>query len=403
MPPCEWMQQIDSWVSEANSKIGLRAPAPLFPESPYRFATNASHVTPGLIRASSRASGDPNPLWNDAAYGATSPWGTNIAPPVFEAALSECGSVPQPPPVPGMVAMQGGVLRRYFEPFRPGDVIRSEDIWHGIEEKTRPEKPYRLFINQSERVYINQYDRMVVSARCRIAMIFPKVPGEDVAAALGFAQRARRRFSEEELEQVRANYRRVLCGDARRGAEPRYWEDVNIGDVVPELLFGPYDMSDAVTFAGAIGVTSAGALKWREIEPAMALFPRDPETGAPRHLVDVHFEEWIAQTRGLRHSMAFGTQLEQIMCQAVSNWMSDSGFICEADMKIHSALLFGEISRTTGRVTGKRRDGDRCLVDLQLASETWGAVPYCKGNFIVELSSRAGQSPAARLLAASEP
>lgn len=48
-------------------------------------------------------------------------------------------------------------------------------------------------------------------------------------------------------------YERELAGETRRGGRTLYWEEVNVGEEIPSMLKGPYDVSDAVSFADAIG------------------------------------------------------------------------------------------------------------------------------------------------------
>lgn len=340
--------------------------------------------------------GDTNPLWTDPEYGASTAWGSPIGQPVLEACLSEGSSIPQLPQQPGWQVMNGGCQRRCQETFRPGDVIRGEDVWHGFEEKIRPGRRNRLFIARSERRYINQYDRVVVT-RLGGAVISVWPPESGEPAGRNLAARRRRRYTADELAAVRADYERECSGEARRGARPRFWEDVEVGQPVIGGLKGPYDISDAVAFAGAVSACSAFATKWREptgVDQALV----DPETGAPHHVIDWHFEDRIAQQRGVPYALAFGTQMEMMLLHAVTNWMSDEGFITFVDLQTRSVLLMGEISCTTGKVIDKRRDGRCHLIELEMVSQTLDGVPYMTGKVVVDLPSRDGYSPAARRL-----
>lgn len=389
-----WTKQVDAYVADQNALIGQAAPAPLFPDGPLAFPLMRTHITEDLLRTCARAAGDPNPLWSDDAYGAGSVWGTTIGPPVLEACLAESSSMPSPPPISGWHPMQGGGQRRYYEPFMPGDVIRAEDTWLGFEEKTKPGRPYRLFIEKCERRYINQSDRVVASLLGRVAVTASPPDASDVPRGPDFSRRRRRRYSTEELAAVRDDYRAELSGAARRGAQPRWWEDVAVGDTITGGLKGPYDISDAVAFAGALGLCSAFASKWPEMEPIIDIAPHDPDTGAPHHMIDWHFDDRFAQMRGVPYAPAFGTQLEMMLLHAVTNWMGDDGFITFVDIQIATMLMTGEISRSTGIVTGKRRDADRHVVDLEMTSSTLDNLSYAKGRVTVDLPSHDGYSPA---------
>ncbi|MEU9737466.1 MaoC family dehydratase N-terminal domain-containing protein [Streptomyces sp. NPDC048002] len=390
-----WNEQVDAYVAELNARVGLTGAAPLFTGSPMAFPMVRTHITPDLFSLWARTTGDTNPLWSDAGYAAASPWGGVIAPPVVEACLAESASQPAPAAIPGWLLLQGGSLRRYDEPFRPGDVIRGEDVWHGVEEKTRPGRPYRLFIQRAERRYINQADRVVASLISRIAVTaVPPAEDGEVPGGPDLAGRGPRRYSAEEQAQIRLGYEQELSGRARRGAEPRFWEEVEVGEKLPEQLKGPYDISDAVAAAGAMGICPAFAPKWEEIAPVADVTSVDPDTGAPHHGVDWHFDASLSRTRGFPAPPAFGTQLEGMLTHAVTNWMSDHGFLTECDFQLHSPLLQGEVSRTTGTVVGKRRDGERHLVDVEVRGETLDRHPYAKARITVDLPARDGYSPA---------
>jgi hypothetical protein len=54
--------------------------------------------------------------------------------------------------------------------------------------------------------------------------------------------------------------------------------------------------------------------------------------------------------------------------------------------------MHGEISETTGRVTGKRVKEGRHLVELSQVSRTIDGVVYGKGTILVQLPSRDGNA-----------
>ncbi len=392
-----WTDQLDAYIAKLNAGIGQSGPAPLFTDGPYSFPLLRTDITDDLLRLHARAVGDANPLWNDPGYAAASPWRSLIGPPILEALISETASMPNPPQVPGCNMLQGGARRQYHEPFRPGDVISAEDTWHGIEEKTRSGRSYRLLIFHAERQYLNQRGRPVVTVFSRLAVTAAPPGTAGGQNGPDFSERKRRGYTPQELDTIRADYETELSGHARRGAEPRFWDDVQVGEPVAGLLKGPYDICDAVAFAGAQASCPAFALKWREIAPDLGRFPVDAETNAPHHAIDWHFDDQVAHGRGLPYAIAFGTQMEMMLMHSVTNWISDAGFVTDADLQIRSPLMFGDVSRTSGTVTGKRVDRDRHLVELKMTSETLDGIPYATGTVAVDLPTRAGYSPAERI------
>src|SRR5271170_6650844 len=57
-------------------------------ESPNRSREHLTTATPDGIRNFARGLGDDNPLWNDEAYGPTTRWGSQIAPPSMTTILN---------------------------------------------------------------------------------------------------------------------------------------------------------------------------------------------------------------------------------------------------------------------------------------------------------------------------
>ncbi len=388
MNPDQWNREIDDYVADINRTKGETTPTPLEPTGTYSFPIAYRFITEDIIRLFANAVGDPNPLWRSSEYARTTRWGGVIGPPVFESCIGELPAMPNPPSVSGWNAYNAGNLRQYIAPIRPGDEMRGEDTWLGIEEKTKADRPYRLFLMTCDRAYLNQHDEVVCVMRGRMlcTATLPDKHGE--AASEAFSDRRRRRFSDAELDVLHAAYEDELNGRFRRGAEPRCWEDVAEGEEIPVLLKGPYDVNDAVSFFGATGYSAAFAIRWQGLKGDAARSPVDPETGEIHHVADWHLQDSIAQEAGLPYAQAFGTHMETMLSHAATNWMGDDGFLTKLDTQLRAPLFLGEMSRTHGRVGRKyEADGER-LVDLDLWSETHSGVRFSQATATVRLPSR---------------
>jgi acyl dehydratase len=389
-----WDADVDAHIAKLNARVGESGPAPLFPDGPYAFPIHQSQVTADMIRLFARSNGDRNPLWRDEGYAQKTRWGGLIAPPILEAALSESPSMPNPPQIRGWNVLQGGFHRRYLRPFRPGDIVHGEDTWLGYKEKSQPGRPYRLFIQSCERAYIDQNDEVICRVIGRMASTAARpVEGDDeLRVGPDWTNRVRRRLSAEELEEIQRGYNVEIGGENCRGAKPRYWEDVHVGDEIPAMVKGPYDISDAVAFAGVLNLCAGFAAKWEAMRPDLGRHPPDSETGAPRHAIDWHLEDAIGRQHGLPYAHAFGTHMEMMMVHPVTNWMGDAAAIVEIDTQLRSILLMGEVSRTTAHVAAKREEEGRHLVEIAVASHVQtgvgeNGVRYGQGTVIVELPS----------------
>jgi acyl dehydratase len=382
---------LESYVAELNDIVGKRGPAPLFADSLYAFAPPRTMVTEDLIKEFARGHGDLNPMWLDPAYGTASQWRTMIAPPLFEICFGECASFPIPPSsqLKDCKIMLGGFRRNYYQPIRPGDTLRSEDIWHGIEDKSRPGKPHRMYLELSERLYINQDDTVVCSCFTTAIVIVARagsgrLPGKD------HSDRRRRRYTQDEFDAVHRDYQREITGENRRAQEPRWWEEVEIGDSLPAMLKGPYDIFDCVSHASLLGFGASFASKWAIMERFPELCPIDSEVGYRHTPATWHFLDSVAQEGGFPYATAFGTHVDVMLVHPVTNWMGDTGFVVQTDTQIRSPLMLGEITQTTGEVVAKVKENDDHFVDLALTSTTLDGVEHARTNVRVRLPSRMG-------------
>lgn len=385
-----WREAVDRYVAEANAHRGETRATPVEPVGIYDFPIAHRTITADRIALFANAVGDPNPLWRSADYALCTRHGGIVAPPIFESCCGELPAMPNPPQVRGWNAFNAGNRRRYLRPIRPGDQIRAEDTWLGIEEKSSPGRPYRLFMQRAERAYRNQRDEVVCVVEGR--MLCTATPPDTIGGLQEgrFADRPRRRLDEAQLAALHAAYDDELAGHNRRGAATRYWEDVAEGDEVPPVVKGPYDITDAVSFFGAIGYSAAFAVKWRALQADLGRCPLDPDTGEFHHVADWHLRDEIARVCAMPYAHAFGTHMETMPAHAVTNWMGDDGFLEALDTRLRAPLFHGETSRTEGRVARKFVAADRHLVELELRSLANTTVAYATATATVRLPSRTG-------------
>jgi acyl dehydratase len=387
-----WHAEIDRYVAEANARRGETKATPVEPVGIYDFPIAHRSITEDRIALFANAVGDPNPLWRSADYARRTRRGGIVAPPVFESCCGELPAMPNPPQVHGWNAYNAGNRRSYRRPIRPGDEIRAEDTWLGVDEKTRGDRPYRLFMQRSDRTYSNQRDEVVCVVQGRMLCTATPPGAAEEPDGDRFADRVRRRFDERELAALHAEYEDELSGRFRRGAEARYWEDVEEGEELPPVVKGPYDVTDAVSFFGAIGYSAAFALKWQGLKADLGRCPVDPETGEFHHVADWHLQDAIARVSGMPYAHAFGTHMETMLVHPVTNWMGDDGVLEVLDTQLRAPLFHGELSRTHGRVTRKLVEEGRHLVELELWSRANDSVTYSTGTATVRLPARAGES-----------
>src|SRR5690606_2704191 len=102
------------------------------------------------------------------------------------------------------------------------------------------------FVNQvGEVLFVNRNQQLVARYEGNIFRIPRRRSGEGMRYVEGEKEKPKPyRYSDEEIEEIAAAY----ANEERRGAEPRYWEDVNPGDTLPVLYKGPLTLVDIIGF-----------------------------------------------------------------------------------------------------------------------------------------------------------
>jgi acyl dehydratase len=102
----------------------------------------------------------------------------------------------------------------------------------------------------------------------------------------------------------------------------RYYDDVSVGDALPDVVFGPVTTSDVVRFSTSV------------------------ETFYPLH----HDANWVKE-RGMPAILLAGPFKHALMTESVSTWAGPESFIRENDCT-HRAIDYpGTTLTVTGRIT----------------------------------------------------
>jgi acyl dehydratase len=325
--------------------------------------------------------GDDNPLWSDEEYGRRSRWGSVIAPPTF---LYTIDSTIVAPGLRGIQWIYGGTRWRHHRPVRVGDRITARARLTKVQEKSGA-RARRLVIQTGEVEYVNQRDELVARAEADVMRIPRRTSGKGM---VGFDERkaaGRQVWTPEQIEKIRLAY----LNEERRGAEPRYWEDVNVGDDLPTVVKGPLTLVDIMAFyVGRRNTYPPLKLAFQERERHPANVYVSPSTGIPMHPAAGHFDEEIAHEVGMPGAYDQGWMRANWIGHLVTNWCGDDGWVKELDVRLEQPNLVGDATWCTGTVVSKRVvDGER-LVELSCRGTTQRAEQNMSGRALVRLPSR---------------
>lgn len=347
------------------------------------------------IRQFCNAIGDENPLWRDEEYARNTRWGGIIAPPSFVVHIGciygivggSSGPFDNIPPSLGQYSpWYGGTTYNFYKPIRVNDSFKVKSIdFTSFEDKTRRDGTGpRQWLSSSDIVYINQKDEVVSVVTTRgMHCIVPQAE-EGVPVNVSQPRLPHYIYSKEEIEYIERAYKEW---DETRGAEPRYWEDVNVGDELPPLIHGPRtEFEQACAFA-ATGYTLSHNL--RMLRKHSSWVWQDPETGYLYDGEEGHIADKVAiGLWGTSLTVTMGVQTEMELMFLMTNWMGDDGFLKRFDIRFRTINPIEDVSINRGRVIRKYVENGEHLVDLAVWSDSIRGWVIGPGNATVSLPSR---------------
>lgn len=386
-------QLFEEWLAENNRHIG-EVSIPQIGEYPvnlknfYGSVVN-EYITTDLIRHYADAHGDRNPLWRDESYARKTRWGSIIAPPTFADSLIQAYPYKFEPDkfevFGGLFQMPTGSRRENFKPFRHGDKIHVVHKYLGMKElDTDLPAPTREFDEAVERWIYNQNDELlsIVTTHNRCMYDMPFKPG------LSWDSEAKkRRITDEQREEIFKGY----ANETRRGAETLYWEDVEVGSEYHLHPLGPYNEYDVIAFYTAMaGHAVAFELEWERVKEYPEFGWIDPESNGytANGVCHVCDHKGHADIFSNGNAMGFFMQMEGLLGRMICNWMGDDSFVTVMDTRSNYLPVLSEIICCHGKVTGKRQENGKNLVDLYITATSLEGRIWTEGTATVELVSR---------------
>jgi len=365
----------DEALEELRARIGVEVTGP----DPY--LTEASRDG---IRHWAQGIGDRNPLWSDPAYAAGTRHGGIIAPPTICYAFDRvCSGYVGG--LPGIHAMFAGTDFRWRRPIRVGDRITARA--HLAELIDRPSEFSGRAVQQIYRVVFTatseggngdvvcEADSWCFRTQRDVARERAKY-GEHVEAPV---------YTEAEIEKIAAEY----AAEEIRGATPRWWEDVAVGDELAPVLKGPLTVTSIVAFDqgwGGLYIRAHGlAFDMFDRHPALAI----PNIyGAPEPPERVHWDADLAARVGVPGAYDYGPERISWLGHLMTNWIGDDGELRRLNAQVRRHNLVGDLTRCTGRVTRVYEEGGDHLVDCELEATNQRGELSAKGVATAVLPTR---------------
>lgn len=331
--------------------------------------------------------GDRNPLYRDEEYAEKSKYGGIIAPPCFILSVvwaegSGTGA--------GFHSWYSGGEFEWFRPIYIGDKIEWKSVIPSDVVVKTSKYAGKSMILYNDTEYSNQRGETIAVARqWHIFGAFDKAASAGKYKDVAHTQA----YTREEIEIIHAEQ----DSEVVRGDTPRYWEDVNVGEDLTPMVFGPLDMHENIAFVIGCGVFINRSMRiWRPIQQKWGgdndVF-YDPITNAMVNLEHTHFDGYWAQRVGGPGAYDFGAQRPCWMGSFLTNWMGDDGFLWKMRAELRRFNILGDTTWLKGKVAEKYCEDEgtrhaKYCVDIDCWAENQRKEVTAPGKATVILPSR---------------
>ena len=366
----EHTELTEAKIAELKKRLGVVWK----PRQPY-FNTTA---TRDAIRHFCHGIGDTNPLFVDEEYARKTGYGRLVAPPCF---LYSVYWPAQGRGMPGIHAWHSGDDWEFYEPILEGDELTYTNTLVDVKEK-QSQMAGLTVIQYHEIAYTNQRGQLVAKA-----LDWCVRAGRNASREKGkYTGISSATYTPEEMKAINDAY----DNEEIRGATPRYWEDVKIGDELTPVVKGPLSRRDI--YAWLIG---AGSPFMRAHGLAVSFLRRHPGTD----MIDsssgqmdvpelVHMEDGRAQEIGLPGAYDYGCQRISWLGNLLTNWMGNDGFLKRLRAELRRFNTVGDTTWLKGKVTGKYVKDGQHLVDIECWAENQRGEITMPGLATVALPSK---------------
>jgi hypothetical protein len=375
----------DEGVERLRRRIGIFVKPPAVPHN--------YEVTWDGVRHFANGYGDGNPLWCDPDYGPKTRWGGLIAPPTFLYTMGEPIVPKHTPeekeilkgdPLAGLGAYQAVMDFEWWLPLQLRDRLRMQRVTLGVSVRENSRFSGRAVHETRGFIFRNQNDELHCLQR-----------GTWVRAERHASAERKKEYqlpepyAQEQLDAIDAAYE----AEQVHGAEPRYFEDLKVGDELPPIVRGPLRLSDIILWHMGWGMqlTPPGAFresyKIRKKVPGM-FTPN--ELNVPDTVQRLHWETAWANKLGIPVPYDYGGLRETLLVNLITNWMGDDGWLWKLSCQHRVFVYHGDTYWVKGKVRELKVEDGRHEAHLDVWVENqWGTMTT-PGTAVVLLPTRQG-------------
>ncbi len=334
-------------------------------------------------------------MWCDPEYGSKTRWGSAIASPALvggdtligEDEVTEVApehrALMQGDPLRGVHAFYAASAREWWAPLTPlkrtyrrNALVAALDKTSEFAGRAVHEWTAQVFRDETGAMLSGQYRLMVRTERAA-ARERKKYDHIQIAP-----------YTDEQIAEIDAQY----GAEVSRGAEPRWWEDVNEGDTVGPMVKGPLTVTDMICWHAGMGMGLYGVkplrLGYRNRQRIPRFFQRD-DLNVPDVMQRVHWDPEFARRAGNPTTYDYGRMRETWLIHLCTDWMGDDAWLWKLECEFRRFNYVGDTQWLLGTVVRKYlADGERPAVDLELWATNQREDVTTPGTATVLLPSR---------------
>lgn len=191
------------------------------------------------------------------------------------------------------------------------------------------------------------------------------------------------------------------------GHKERWWDDVAVGDQLPERVFGPHSLASFATEWRAYIVNTWGTMDLRKNDlealgftREMAGYENDPEMMLVNPLLTDgayygpsrgHLFPKYARKIGMPRGYGYGASMGSWVTDFLSGWAGEHGMVVHSIANYRGPALTGDVTIQTAEVTEKSVDADgRHLVHVKHLMTNQNGKTMCTGSAEIALPKKPG-------------
>lgn len=370
---------------------------------PMDFSPLREAIAPNDIRRWVHAMHFPALAHFDPEHIAASAWGRLVAPQSFAIATDDGHGAA--PACVGRIdnshLLFGGDEWWFYGPLiEPGDVITNTRI--PFDYTVKQTGFGATCFQRGDNNYINQKGEDIARQRST-SIRYSAAAGGDSVKTEDFEEPEWTDEAIAEMEDRRFAWVRMLH---ELGNRERWWNDVAVGDQLPERVFGPHSVASFATEWRAYIVNTWGTMDLRKNDlealgftREMAGYENDPDMmkvnpfltdGAYYGPSRGHLFPKFARRIGMPRGYGYGASMGSWVTDFLSGWAGQHGMVVHSVANYRGPALTGDVTIQTAEVTEKSVDDQgRHLIHIRHLMKNQRGVTMCTGTAEIALPFKA--------------